>query len=525
MENEGSVGDLVGRVLGQYTIIELLGRGGMATVYKGYQAALDRQVAVKVLDPYLARDPGFAERFRREALSIAGLEHPNILPVYDFGEEGGVSYIVMQLVPGGTLQDRMRDVLPLGWSVDICGQVARALDHAHARNIVHRDVKPANVLLRDGDWALLGDFGIAKMLGSGAKLTGTGLGVGTPAYLSPEQAQGLAVDSRSDVYSLGMTLFEMLGGTVAYAGDTPLAVILKQINDPVPSIRAVRPEIPQGVDDVLQRALAKRSEDRFPTAGAFADALRRAAAPSGRAASASSLPPTVEARYPSDALEARRSQRPLWPPLTRRSTAWLTGVGVCVALIAVLALALVQRGPIGASSDPGTVVETGVRPAASDPPDAASAPVSGGSDATVEARSDAPIGANPLGDGGGDTERTQSNQTPIDSVATRIAEVRQGIAPRAGRPSVHLALEITHTTCSIVAGTVTAQGEPVRGYALKGTYVSPNGVTRSLGGEINVVGPQFRLDVPLRRGTAEVQIVASKAGFLDSAPAHATLTC
>ncbi len=268
--------DIIGRTLGQYRIVEQIGQGGMATVYRAYQPALDRYVAVKVLPPTHAKQPGFSERFRREAKAIANLNHPNILPVYDSGREGAYSFIVMRYVEGAhTLKEVMEAPLDPSQITGLIGQVAAALDHAHQQGVIHRDVKPGNVLM-DGDWALLTDFGLAKMAEASVKLTGTGVGVGTPAYMSPEQGQGLPVDHRTDIYALGIILFEMLTGQIPHAAETPLATVLKRVTEPLPLPRAINPEIPETVERVLLKALAYTPADRFETAGEMAEALNKA---------------------------------------------------------------------------------------------------------------------------------------------------------------------------------------------------------------------------------------------------------
>jgi len=270
---------LGGHALGQYQLLARLGRGGMATVYKAYQPSLDRYVAVKVLSTFLAQNPDFAARFQREARAIAKLNHPNILPVYDYGQEGELTYIVMRYVEGGTLQD-MLDKLgqPLGLerAVEIIAQMGEALDYAHGQGIVHRDVKPSNVLMADGSWALLSDFGLARMVGGSARITQTGVGMGTPAYIAPEQARDTRVDVRSDIYSLGVVLFEMLTGQVPFQGDSYLVVLFKLVNDPPPLPRGINPDIPQPVEQVLLKALAKEPIDRFQRAGEMVTALQKA---------------------------------------------------------------------------------------------------------------------------------------------------------------------------------------------------------------------------------------------------------
>jgi serine/threonine protein kinase len=265
--------DLIGRTLGQYQIVEQIGQGGMAAVYKAFQPGLERYVALKVLSPIYAEQPGFLDRFRREARAIANLHHPNILPVYDFGHEGGYSFIAMRYVATArTLKEVMQDRLDLKQVAGLIGQIAEALDHAHQQGVIHRDVKPSNVLM-DGRWALLTDFGLAKMTEASVKLTGSGVGVGTPAYMSPEQGQGLDVDRRTDIYSLGIILFEMLTGQIPHNAETPLAIVLKRITEPLPLPRSINPQIPEAVERVILKALARDPESRYDSAGGMAEAL------------------------------------------------------------------------------------------------------------------------------------------------------------------------------------------------------------------------------------------------------------
>src|SRR3990172_2994726 len=221
--------DLIGRTLGQYEILQLLGKGGMASVYKAYQAGLQRYVAIKILPPHLAQ-----------------LDHPNIVPVYDYGQAEGFTFIVMKYVEGGTLKDMLerRGRLPLDRAALILGQVASALDYAHGQGVIHRDIKPANVLMNRPDWALLSDFGLVHIAEGSVKLTETTVSLGTPEYMSPEQAQGLEIDARSDIYSLGVMLYAMTTGQAPFTGNTPVAVILKHVNEPLPSPRDSNPDLP-----------------------------------------------------------------------------------------------------------------------------------------------------------------------------------------------------------------------------------------------------------------------------------------
>ncbi len=277
---------LIGQHMGPYRVLEQIGSGGMATVYKAYQPAMDRYVAIKVIASHFVQDEMFLERFRREAQAVAKLEHAHILPVYDSGEAEDRPYLVMRYLEAGTLKDRMaEEPLPLSEVNRVVGQVGSALDYAHRMGVIHRDVKPANVLLdAEGD-AFLTDFGLAKMVESSAKLTGTGVGIGTPAYMSPEQGKGAKVDSRADVYSLGVMLYEMVTGRAPYEAETPLAVVLKHITEPLPLPRSVRPDLPEDVERVILRALAKEPDDRFQTAGEMVrelDAAVRAAEAAAR---------------------------------------------------------------------------------------------------------------------------------------------------------------------------------------------------------------------------------------------------
>lgn len=272
---------LIGSSLGQYQITEMLGKGGMATVYKATQTTINRTVAIKVLPRALMHDDTFMQRFRREAEVVARLEHFHILPMYDYGEYDGMPYIVMRFLEGGSLQERVREG-PLSWDqvVHILFQVADALDYAHSRGVIHRDIKPSNIMLDAQGNAYLTDFGIAKVSEGTAHLTGSGI-VGTPAYMAPEQSNPGPPTPAMDIYALGATLFEMITGQVPFVADTPIAQILMHIQNPVPSLRDYNPDIPVDVDRALQCAMAKSPEDRFQTAGELAQALQMAAKAAG----------------------------------------------------------------------------------------------------------------------------------------------------------------------------------------------------------------------------------------------------
>lgn len=263
------------KMIGRYQIKTEIARGGMATVYHAYDPRFERDVAIKVLPRALLHDPQFRVRFEREAKTIALLEHPAIVPVYDFGEEGEQPYIVMRLMAGGSLTDRLhKGPLGLQETAQIITRLASALDAAHARNIVHRDLKPGNILFDQYDNAYLSDFGIARMsTGAATTLTGESI-LGTPGYMSPEQVQGdKSIDGRSDVYSLGVLVYQMLVGHIPYQADTPAKVMMMHLLQPVPDILRERPDLPVGAQSLIARAMAKRPEDRFPTAGQLAQAL------------------------------------------------------------------------------------------------------------------------------------------------------------------------------------------------------------------------------------------------------------
>ncbi|MBW4437593.1 MAG: protein kinase [Pleurocapsa minor GSE-CHR-MK-17-07R] len=271
--------DLSGRTLGQFEILEEIGRGGMATVYRARQKNINRDVAVKVLPRALLHDPGFYERFTREVDVIAHLEHPHILPIYDFGEVEGVPYIAMRFLGGGTMSQMIRrGQVPLETLVKPFSQIAQALEYAHHQGIIHRDLKPANILMDERGNAYLTDFGIAKVLNS--NLTGSAI-IGTPAYMSPEQAHGGTLDARADIYSLGVVLFELITGREPYQAETPVALLLKHINEPMPSPRIYRPDVPQALEIVVAKATAKNPNERYASAGDLADALAEAVPSTG----------------------------------------------------------------------------------------------------------------------------------------------------------------------------------------------------------------------------------------------------
>ena len=284
--NNDDLNTLVGKSLGQFRIVERIGVGGMATVFKAYQPNLDRYVAIKVLPAYHARDPVFVKRFVQEARAVAKLIHPNILQIHDFGDQDNITYIVMEYVAGGTLKDRLKRPLSVPEAIDYMIQAAEGLDCAHRNGIIHRDVKPANMLLRKDGYLLLSDFGIAKILEGTTNLTRVGTGIGTPQYMSPEQGTGQAVDRRSDIYSLGIVLFHCLAGRVPYSADNPLTITVKHLNEPLPVEMLRAAGVPAPIEQVVVRMTAKAAQDRYQTTDELINALTTALA-----ASHLSMPP------------------------------------------------------------------------------------------------------------------------------------------------------------------------------------------------------------------------------------------
>jgi serine/threonine protein kinase len=349
-----------GQMLGPYRIINQIGKGGMATVYKAYQASVDRYVAVKVLPSQLAESKEFAARFQQEARFIARLEHPHILPVFDYGESDGVAYFVMRYLEAGTLKDKMVEgrPLPLKDIDKIFTQLAEALSYAHGRGIVHRDLKPANALIDSQGNIFLTDFGIAKLLESASpRLTQTDAILGTPAYISPEQAQSQPVDQRSDIYSLGIILYEMVTGSVPFVAETPLAVLFKHISDPLPPPSLVKPDVPPSIEKVILKALEKNQQNRFATAAEFVAAWKDALEERETVAQETTLPPASPATASN---QAQRRPAPATRTMSKaaRPTGWIIGCLAVLCLvfsvggIGVLALNLPIFSPSPATETP-----------------------------------------------------------------------------------------------------------------------------------------------------------------------------
>jgi serine/threonine-protein kinase len=274
--DEWSMSELIGQQLGQYEINALLGKGGMATVYRARQMSIGRDVAIKIIDPTLAQNVDFVRRFEREARTIASLSHAHVLKVFDYGQQRGLVYLVMELLRGGSLSHVLkRGRIPINIVSWLLDQIASALDYAHARGIVHRDLKPQNLLFDDSRNIFLTDFGLAKLLDAG-ELTRTGLVVGTPAYMAPEQWKNDNVDHRADIYSLGVILFEMLTNKLPFSADTPHRMMYLHINQSPPPLASLRPDLPLAVGEIVAQVLAKDPAVRFASAGKVALAFKRA---------------------------------------------------------------------------------------------------------------------------------------------------------------------------------------------------------------------------------------------------------
>lgn len=313
--------DLVGKTLGTCRIEKLIGQGGMGVVYLARQIRPARYVAVKVLLPNLTADSQvykeFLARFQREADVIARLEHINILPIYEYGEQDGITFLIMPYLPGGSLRDKLaqQPVPTLRDTVNYISQAASALDYAHAQHVIHRDLKPANFLLHNDGRLVLADFGIARIMQESnstpiSTLTSTGMMLGTPEYMAPEMFTGNLIDYRSDIYALGIILYQLLSGQIPFRGNTFYSIATKHLHDAPPLIHATHPVIPAEIDEIIQTALAKKPENRFKSAGALAQALRNTFSLTPET-DMLSLPTIITASPPAPAVETMRVVNPM----------------------------------------------------------------------------------------------------------------------------------------------------------------------------------------------------------------------
>jgi serine/threonine protein kinase/N-acetylneuraminic acid mutarotase len=360
--------------LGPYRLVQRAGEGGMAEVWRAWDARLERDVAIKLLSRRFLSEPGYLERFRREARAISRLDHPNILPVWDFGEHDGLTYMISPFLGGGTLAQRLGRPWPLDQAVAVLRPLADALDYAHSQGIVHRDVKPSNVLFRTDGRPVLGDFGIARALEGTSALTSEGLAVGTPRYMAPEQAEGQPAGPASDLYALGVVAYELLTGQPPFVAATPLAVLRAQADKPLPPPRSINPALPEAVERVLFKALAKRPEERYSSGAMMVQALaagsnqpsywdRTVVQPIPRPVPPTPVPAPVPTPFP--------APRPAPVPGTvapRSLPAWLLPFGALALVMVVGGYALLRRSDQPVASPTSTpVAASNVTPTASQP--------------------------------------------------------------------------------------------------------------------------------------------------------------
>ncbi len=330
---------LVGRTIGRYRILEQIGQGGMSSVYRAVDVTTSRTVAIKIISPYLANEAQFQARFEREIKLLRRLQHPNIIPILDFGEAEGLAFIVMPFIASGTLHERLQagplDPVQGGRIVD---QLAAGLSYAHENGVIHRDVKPSNVLLDGQGNAVLSDFGFARPQDASQNLTGSAL-IGTPAYMSPEQCRGEPIDARSDQYSFAIMLYQITTGQLPFDGETPMAVAMKHVSVPLPRPRSISPNLPEGVELVLIKALAKDPALRFASIKdlnqAFQTELKAAIDPKLRSAGARTI-------GLDRTLELYRRYQNVRPPARKRSN---NRAAVLSALLLLLAC-VVSAGAI-----------------------------------------------------------------------------------------------------------------------------------------------------------------------------------
>lgn len=334
----------IGQTIGdRYQIEELIAFGGMSTVFKATDPNLRRTVAIKLIHPHLSGDPEFVRRFEQEAAAVAQLRHPNIIQVFDFDHDRDVYYMVLEYVPGETLQARLKAIhaanerMSVSEAIRITATICDAVAYAHRRGMIHRDLKPANVMLNPDNQPILMDFGVAKMLGE-THHTATGAVIGTVLYMAPEQAQGKRPDERADIYSLGVMLFEMAAGRPPFEGDSAVTVMMKHMTEPVPDVREINSDIQEELKSVVDKALAKDPDDRFQTAIELAAALRETLSPGDAAAPAARGETQVTGREP--ALGAAAAQ----PAGGSRRVLWM-GAAALAAVLLIVALGIFLIAP------------------------------------------------------------------------------------------------------------------------------------------------------------------------------------
>ncbi len=421
----------VGENVGPYRIIEQLGQGGMATVYKAFHAALDRYVAIKALHPAFGEDPNFEARFQREARLVARLEHPHIVPIYDYAEHQGRPYLVMKFIEGETLKARLaQGPLTTAEITNVVESVGAALAYAHQQGILHRDIKPSNVLLGNDGHMWLADFGLARIAQAAESTLSSDMIMGTPQYISPEQAMGdRKLDEGTDIYSFGVMLYELVVGQVPFNADTPFSIIHDHIYSPLPMPRAINPKVPEPVERVLLKALAKERADRYQDVNAlvqaFKDAWVEAGVPMqgtaitmrpaavGAAARAAATPAAAPATAPAAAATLAATVPGAQP--RRMSTQWLL-VGGGLVLLACVGVAAIVGWRLLRSQQPSIPPSTGLTAPTLFP-------------TAVSLQSEGTI-----------TPAAEAADTQIPGVATALA----GVAQSPGDPQQALALSLAY---------------------------------------------------------------------------------
>ena len=329
---------------GRYRIDEYIAQGGMSTVYKATDHNLQRPVAIKLIHPHLSRDEQFVRRFELEAAAVAQLRHPNIIQVYDFDHDDDLYYMVMEFVPGETLRDRLemfkeaKRLMSLEETIQIMATTTDAVGYAHEQHMIHRDLKPANVMLNPKGQPILMDFGVAKMVGT-AQHTATGAVLGTAKYMSPEQARGDNPDARTDIYSLGIMLYEMVTGAPPFDDKSTVVLLMKHVSEPLPDIRQIKPDTPEAIVSIIEKAAAKKRDERFQTASEMVKALRAAL-------TLQTAPPKITATIPQNQAELATEEEKTYPslptvvaqPPQSSKTGlplWFIGVGAVVLILII----------------------------------------------------------------------------------------------------------------------------------------------------------------------------------------------